>query len=114
MKEYHDDEHGMTWNFFEEFWEEYTMIKMDKKFTGVIYKVKDGSIVPDDEWICFLVKDDAFAATLPTYLAKCIVLGADDVQIRLVEEMIDRVDEWRKNNPNRLKVPDADGEIILP
>ena len=89
------------------------MNKLDKKFVGPIRKVKDGSTVPDDQWICFLAKDNAFAAILPAYLSKCIELACDDEQIRLVTNMIDQVQTWRSANPNKLKDPDAKGEKVL-
>lgn len=89
------------------------MVKLDAKFYGSIRKVKDGSLVPEDEWVCFLVKDNAFAATLPTYREKCIELGADAEQIAAVDRMILRAAEWRVANPHRFKVPDAKGEKLL-
>lgn len=88
-------------------------MKMDAKFYGEIRKAKDDTIVPEDEWICFLVKDNAFAATLPIYLAKCIELGADQEQIDSVIRMIQRMMDWRHSKPARLKVPDARREKLL-
>lgn len=87
--------------------------KMDKKFYGEIHKVKDSSIVPDDQWICFLIKDNAFALTLPTYYENCVKLGCDSEQLRLVREMMERVETWRLRNPEKLKIPDALGERVL-
>jgi hypothetical protein len=89
------------------------MRKLDAKFYGEIFKVKDDSAVPSDEYVVFLAKDNAFAATLPTYLEKCKELGADAEQIAAVERMIARLWEWRVANPDRLKVPDAKGEKLL-
>ena len=90
------------------------VVKMDKKFYGEIRKVKDDSIVPDDEYIVFLVKDNAFAIVLPMYRAQCGLLGADDDQLRMVDEMIERVYQWRLAHPDRCKTPDAAGERVLP
>jgi len=87
--------------------------KLDAKFSGVIFKVKDGSIVPDDEYVVFLAKDTAFYETLPTYLERCRRHNADAEQISAVERMIDRLQMWRNENPDRLKVPDAKGEKLL-
>jgi hypothetical protein len=89
------------------------MQKLDAKFSGVIFKIKDGSIVPDDEYVVFLVKDNAFAETLPTYRQKCIELGADREQIEAVDRMIERAEAWRRANPSRLKTPDAKGERLV-
>jgi hypothetical protein len=89
------------------------MQKLDAKFDGVIFKVKDGSIVPPDEYVVFLVKDTAFANTLPKYRAECVALGADKEHIASVDRMIERAMYWRASNPDRLKVPDAKGEKLL-
>jgi hypothetical protein len=89
------------------------MNKLDAKFSGVIFKIKDGTIVPDDEYVVFLIKDTAFFNTLPEYRAQCIALGADQEQIAAVDRMIQRGKQWRQANPDRLKVPDAKGERLV-
>jgi hypothetical protein len=89
------------------------MEKLDGKFSGVIYKVKDGSIVPDDEYVVFLAKDTAFAHVLPLYRDECIRLGADTEQVQAVDRMIGRLNRWRAANQNRVKVPDAKGEKLV-
>jgi hypothetical protein len=86
--------------------------KLDKKFYGEIRKAKDDSIVPDDEYVVFLVKDNAFAATLPTYRQYCELMGADVVQLEMVDQLIERVYKWRAGS-DRCKVPDAAGEKVL-
>jgi len=88
-------------------------MKLDGKFYGEIRKAKDDSIVPEDEWCCFLVKDTAFANTLPKYREECLKLGADVEQIAALDRMIERAMAWREANPDRLKVPDAAGEKLL-
>ena len=89
-------------------------MKLDKKFTGSIMKVKDGTVLRGDEWIVFLAKDNAFAMTLPTYRENCIKLGCDQEQIDAVDRLIANVEAWRKVNPKRCKNPDAAGEKMLP
>ncbi|HWS65675.1 MAG TPA: hypothetical protein VN325_23185 [Steroidobacteraceae bacterium] len=92
-------------------------MKLDKKFyADVVYirKAKDHSIVPDDEWVVFLAKDNAFAAVLPAYRRELIAMGADDEQLEAVTRLIDDVTAWRLANPERCKVPDAKGEKLLP
>lgn len=93
--------------------EDKVMAKLDGKFYGQIYKAKDDSQVPDDEYVVFLAPDTAFANVLPLYLEQCINLGADQEQIDAVMRMIGRVQEWRLANPDRVKVPDAAGERLL-
>lgn len=90
------------------------MIKLDKKFYGDIYKVKNNEYVLDDEWVIFLAKDNAFAAILPLYRDKCIELGCDQEQIQAVNLVIYNVEKWRAAYPNRLKNPDAANEKMLP
>lgn len=87
--------------------------KLDAKFSGVIFKIKDGTIVPDDEYVVFLVKDTAFANILPRYRDECVKLGADQEQIAAVDRMIQRARRWREANLHRLKVPDAKGERLV-
>jgi len=89
------------------------IMKLDAKFYGEIRKVKDDSIVPDDEYVVFLAKDTAFAQTLPYYRQMCVDLGADQEQLDAVDRMMVRLFEWRAANPNRRKVPDAKGEKLL-
>ena len=88
------------------------MPKLDAKFGGTIRKVKDGSIVPDDQWVVFLAKDSAFAEVLPLYQAACARMGADDDQLAAVDRLIDRMNAWREANPDKVKVPDAKGEKL--
>lgn len=88
-------------------------MKLDAKFYGEIRKVKDDSLVPDDEYVVFLAKDNAFAEALLVYRAKCAQLGADSEQLDAVDRMIARCQAWRAAHPERLKVPDAAGEKLL-
>lgn len=89
--------------------------KADKKFTGTITKVKDGTAVGDDEWICFLFKDTVFVEyALPAYEHGCVQSGADSDQLRMVRELRERAARWREAHPERCKVPDAAGERVLP
>lgn len=89
------------------------MQKMDLKFSGIITKNKDNTVVPQDQWIVFLVKDNAFAAVLKMYKAECIKQGAGHEQIEAVDELMERVAVWRYNHKELCKVPDVeDGELI--
>lgn len=88
-------------------------MKLDAKFYGEIRKVKDDSVVPDDEYVVFLAKDNAFAIMLVMYYHLCIALSCDKEQIDAVAAMIDRLNAWRAAHPERLKNPDAAGEKLL-
>lgn len=89
------------------------MKKLDKKFDGVIFKVKDGTIVPPDQYIVFLAKDHALPAALDAYAVECTRLSCDTAQIKAVHELIRNVHQWRNENPDKCKVPDAAGEALL-
>ncbi len=87
-------------------------MKLDGKFHGVVVKNKDGSIVPQDQWMVFLAKDDAVPATLLFYEEECRRRGAAPAQLAAVAAMRVRVDEWRAAHPDLCKTPDVqDGEI---
>jgi len=88
-------------------------MKLDAKFYGEIRKVKDDSIVLDDEYVVFLAKDNAFAAILPDYRRLCEALHCDDEQLAAVDRLIQRVETWRASHFERLKRPDAKGEKLL-
>ncbi len=87
--------------------------KLDGKFYGEIRKAKDNSIVSDDMWMCFLAKDNAFPHALAEYRKKCIDLGADLEHIAVVDRTIIRLNKWREDHPDLLKIPDAKGERLL-
>ena len=87
--------------------------KLDAKFYGELRKVKDDSIVPDDEWIAFLAKDNVFAAIFPEYEKKCAELGCDAEQLAAIHRAGLRLKAWREAHPERLKNPDAKGEKLL-
>jgi hypothetical protein len=87
--------------------------KLDLKFYGTIFKAKDGSEVPQSQWVAFLAQDDAFVMTLPTYLENCIKMGCDDAQIAAVERLMANVNEVRRADPARNKKPDAVGEAMI-
>ena len=87
-------------------------MKLDGKFHGIIAKNKDGSIVPQDQWMCFLAKDNAVPATLEFYYEECIRQGAKPDQLLAARAMIDRVTAWREANPTLCKTPDVQaGEL---
>lgn len=89
------------------------MKKLDAKFYGSLFKAKDNSPVPDDQYVVFLAKDNAFANILPQYRDECVRLGAEPEQIAAVDAMIARLTEWRAAYPALCKVPDAKHERLL-
>ena len=86
--------------------------RLDGKFQGTITKNKNGEVVPPDEFMVFLAKDNAFPATLRFYRDECERKGAGLAQLQAVDEAIARLHQWRQANPHRLKTPDVEaGEI---
>lgn len=86
--------------------------RADGKFQGRIYKNKNGEEVPPDEYVVFLVKDNAFLPTLRFYREECQRQGAASAQLQAVDEAIARVEAWRAVNTDRCKTPDVEpGEI---
>lgn len=87
------------------------MPKLDVKFYGDVFKAKNGERVPDDQWMCFLVKDALLVPTLVFYRDACIEAGCDALQLGALWEVIERVQEWQKANPTLVHKPDiAPGE----
>jgi hypothetical protein len=87
--------------------------KLDGKFHGIIAKNKDGSIVPQDEWIVFLAKDNALLPTLDFYYEKCEALGASPDQLAAIARLIDGVRRWREAHQPACKIPDVEPDEIV-
>lgn len=87
--------------------------KLDAKFYGEIRKAKDDSVVPDDQYVVFLAKDNAFALVLPIYIELCKLFGCDKEQIEAITAVLGRVENWRIVNSEKCKLPDAAGEKLL-
>jgi hypothetical protein len=89
--------------------------KLDAKFFGKIFKYKDLSVVPDDQWVVFLAKDQVFVDMFLDpdhgYLARCKNANADPQQIAAVQRMEKRLTTWVATNET--KTPDAKGERLL-
>lgn len=83
------------------------MQKLDGKFTGIVASDRTGLIVPPDQFVVFLAKDNAFPSTLKFYIEECRRIGADAEQICAVERLYVRVMEWRTAHSDLCKIPDA-------
>jgi hypothetical protein len=83
------------------------MQKLDGKFHGVVVRDATGDVVPCDQYVIFLAKDNAFPATLEFYYQECKRIGADREQLDAIERLQSRVKKWREANPHLCKVPDA-------
>jgi hypothetical protein len=88
-------------------------MKLDTKFLGVIVENGDSTLVPADQWMVFVAKDNAVPATLKFYEEECIRQGAEQAQIDAVRALRIRVASWRAEHPELCKTPDVlPGELI--
>jgi hypothetical protein len=76
---------------------------MDKKYLIAAVKM-DGSHVPVEESILFRAKDRALLPTLKFYAEECERIGASEEHVEVIQDLIDRVFEFQKENGN--KIPD--------
>ncbi len=86
---------------------ETSRLPLDRKFYGIIHKTKNNEVVPHDQFVVFLAKDNAFMPTLNFYKAECQRIGANMAQLQAIDDLIMRVAEWRENNRAMCKVPDV-------
>jgi hypothetical protein len=84
------------------------MQKLDGKFHGIVARDLDGQIIPPDQYVVFLARDNAFLPTLGFYYQECERLGAELPQLEAVADLILRVKQWRAANPDKCKIPDAE------
>ncbi len=89
------------------------MIPMDTKVYGILFKTKDNTPIPPDEFIVFRPADNALVDTLVFYLGKCMELKAAPEHIEAIHTLLKRVREWRGSHPERCKVPDTDPKTEL-
>lgn len=87
-------------------------MKLDAKFYGEIRKVKNNTIVPEDQYVVFLIKDNAFWQAVQSYHSICVINGCDKEHCESVERMIERGRKWREENKHLCKWPDARGEKL--
>jgi hypothetical protein len=84
------------------------MDRLDDKVHGVLFRNKDNTYVPPDEYIVFRPQDNALPATLEFYRGECIRLGCAAPQMAALDQLIERVAAWRRAHPERLKLADVE------
>ena len=82
------------------------MEKIDLKYSGDIYKTKDGKKLEDDEYIVFRTQDRALLSVLISYQKKCVELGCSLKHTNGVVSLISRVANWQAENLDKVKIPD--------
>jgi hypothetical protein len=71
------------------------------KYHGIIAKTSTGQIIPPDDYLIFMKKDDAVPAMLTTYYEKCNELGCDDDHLEWVADQVYNLRHWREQNADR-------------
>lgn len=89
-----------------------SMTKLDTKVHGTLVRNKNGQEIPPDEFVVFRPGDNSLLPTLNFYYRECEAQGADDAQLKAVDDLIMRVKIWRDDHPNRCKIADVEpGEL---
>jgi len=81
---------------------------IDTKFTINAQCIEHNHFYTESEAVLFLCKDQAFLPTLRYYRHVCVQVGAGERQVRAVDKLIERVVQWQRDNPDKMKVPDVD------
>lgn len=84
---------------------DFSKLKIDQKYHGKVFK-KDGTPIPEDEWIVFRAKDLCFIPALDTYIDECAARGCTDKHLKGLVELRKKVLEFQRDNPERCKIPD--------
>lgn len=85
---------------------------LDSKVHGRLFKNKDNTEIPPDEFIVFRPHDNVVPEMLDFYRKRCIEMGATKEQIKAIIALEDRVFAWRAQHPERCKVADVQpGEL---
>lgn len=89
-------------------------MRLDSKVhvLGALVKNKDGTPIPEDEFVVFRPADNAFLPALTRYCEVLGELGASPEQQAAADQLVERVKKWRQDHPERCKVPDVQaGEL---
>ena len=82
------------------------MARLNLKYEGTIIKSEDSSIVPEDEWVLFRASDKFLLKVLDFYEGQCQSSGCSKEHLDDIQGLKDRVDEWQRRYPTRVKIPD--------
>lgn len=82
-------------------------MKMCKRYyvteSGIMDKVTE-EILPDEEWFVFRASDMCVDYMLEAYIKKCKFIGGSDSHISAIEKLLERVKQYREDNPDKLFV----------
>lgn len=81
---------------------------IDRKFTFNAMCCEHGHEHSHMDSMVFLAKDKALPMTLMYYMNRCQELGASTEQLRCIELLIERVEQYQAEHPDKVKVADVD------
>lgn len=92
---------------------------IDRKFIINAESREHGTIYTEFQGVLFLAKDKAFLPTLKFYREECVRQGCEEDQVKAVDLMIGRVQDYQAAHPDELKIPDVEpgakgADIIAP
>jgi len=79
---------------------------VDMKYCGIVRRISDSTILPQDQMIVFNAADNAVPKMLEEYLRECERIGCGEDHLLRVGELIERAQRWRAANPDICKIPD--------
>lgn len=80
---------------------------IDRKFIFIAANPNTGSLVTQENGVVFKAADNALLPALQAYLQECERLEVDDAQMQGIVLLIERIKQWRKDNPDLCKIPDV-------
>jgi len=75
---------------------------IDSKFAIHAKHVTHRYLATEENAMIFLARDAALPATLRAYREECERLGSDEAQLKSIDALIVRVDEWQAKNGSRV------------
>jgi hypothetical protein len=84
------------------------MEAIDRKFEFEGRCTEHDHIYTHFEGVLFLAKDRAFLAVLPDYRRRCEELGVGSEQLQGIDLLIQRVERYQREHPDKVKIPDVD------
>jgi hypothetical protein len=85
---------------------------IDLKFRFLAVCTEHNHVHTHDDGLVFLAHDKALVPTLRFYRAECERLGAGEAQLRGIDLLIGRVEDWQVERPDLVKVADLDDTPI--
>jgi hypothetical protein len=78
----------------------------DRKYGQVT--TEHGDIPPDEPVIVFRARDKMLPKLLAYYRLFCWKAGSPNRHLDLIDGSLEQVEQWQKDNPDKIKVPDSE------